>query len=352
MDPSEIETLVARLVANPHDEEALAYAHQAGAVGSEELRASSRERVGNETTDPAYASHWLSEAANVWLTALGDAHRAARTLMDAIDKDPTQQVAADTARAALSRQGRHEGARRAARSAREGARAARPRRTRRCASRSSAMHEELGRLWSEPPLSQPRKAIEQLQARRELDPQNALAIFSRARAAQGARGSTTRRTPLYDAELAIESDTASAASRSIATKPPCAARPATSRARRACWPSARDGRQDPGLQQELRVDRPRSRSPAGRGRGPVGARQRRASSSSASPRSTTASTGSRTRPAALDSRRGPRPRDAALHVLRAHARAATPSSSRSFPARTSSGTRTAHGRRSASRPRL
>src|SRR5690348_8376398 len=94
MDPSEIEALVARLVQNPHDEEALSYAHQAGAADPRGY-ATLLERVGNETGDPAYASHWLSEAANVWLTTLGDAHRAARTLMDAINKDPTQQVAAD-----------------------------------------------------------------------------------------------------------------------------------------------------------------------------------------------------------------------------------------------------------------
>ena len=30
MDPREIEMLIQRLVANPHDEEALAYAHRAG----------------------------------------------------------------------------------------------------------------------------------------------------------------------------------------------------------------------------------------------------------------------------------------------------------------------------------
>ena len=87
MDPSEMEALVARLIANPHDEEALAYAHQAGATDPKSY-ATMLERVGNETSDPAYASHWLSEAANVWITTLGDAHRGARVLMTAIEKDP------------------------------------------------------------------------------------------------------------------------------------------------------------------------------------------------------------------------------------------------------------------------
>ena len=94
MDPSEIDALVQRLVANPHDEEALAYAHNAGAADPKSY-ALLLEKVGTETHDPAYAAHWLSEAANVWSTTLGDAHRAARVLMLAIDKDPTQQVAAD-----------------------------------------------------------------------------------------------------------------------------------------------------------------------------------------------------------------------------------------------------------------
>src|SRR3984893_7566767 len=94
MDPGEIDALVRRLVQNPHDEEALAYAHQAGA-SHPKPDPRPRERVGGETDAPVYASHWLSEAANVWSTTLGDAHRAARVLMMAIDKDPTQNVAAE-----------------------------------------------------------------------------------------------------------------------------------------------------------------------------------------------------------------------------------------------------------------
>jgi hypothetical protein len=94
MDPREMETLIQRLVANPHDEEALAYAHRAGTQDPRSY-AILLEKVGGATTDPAYAAHWLSEAANVWSTTIGDAHHAARTLMGAIEKDPTQRTAAE-----------------------------------------------------------------------------------------------------------------------------------------------------------------------------------------------------------------------------------------------------------------
>ncbi|MGH7326986.1 MAG: tetratricopeptide repeat protein, partial [Polyangiaceae bacterium] len=94
MDPAELESLVKRLVANPHDEEALAKAHRAGEEDPKAY-AAFLEKVGERTSDPAYASHWLSEAANVHIATLGDAHRAAAILKNAIDKDPTHQVAAE-----------------------------------------------------------------------------------------------------------------------------------------------------------------------------------------------------------------------------------------------------------------
>jgi tetratricopeptide (TPR) repeat protein len=203
MDPSEIEALVARLVANPHDEEALAYAHQAGGADPRGY-ATMLERVGNETADPAYASHWLSEAANVWLTALGDAHRAARTLMDAINKDPTQQVAADR----LAQLYRDKGDIKALAALLDRrAKALAPMLGQNPELRGplSAMHEELGRLWTEPPLSQPRKAIENYKRAAELDPQNALAIFQ-ARELLKAQGAWDEAYPLYEAELSIEGD--------------------------------------------------------------------------------------------------------------------------------------------------
>ncbi len=205
MDPSEIEALVARLVANPHDEEALSYAHQAGAADPKSY-AQLLERVGNETSDPAYASHWLSEAANVWLTALGDAHRAARTLMDAINKDPTQRVAAERL-AQLYREKGDAKALAALLDRRTKALAPMVAQNPELRVEVSAMHEELGRLWSEPPLAQPRKAIDHYKRAAELDPQNALAIFQ-AREMLKAQGSYDEAYPLYEAELAIEGDAA------------------------------------------------------------------------------------------------------------------------------------------------
>ena len=69
MDPAQIETLVRRLVANPHDEAALTEAHQAG-TRDPQAYAGLLERVGTATTDPMFAAHWFSEAANVWVSLL------------------------------------------------------------------------------------------------------------------------------------------------------------------------------------------------------------------------------------------------------------------------------------------
>ncbi len=205
MDPSEIEALVARLVANPHDEEALAYAHQAGGTDPKSY-ATLLERVGNETGDPAYASHWLSEAANVWITALGDAHRGARVLMTAIDKDPTQQVAADRL-AQLYREKGDVKALVALLDRRAKSLAPMAQQDPNLRMQLGAMHEELGRLWAEAPLSQPRKAIDNYKRAAELDPQNALAIFQ-ARELLKAQGAYDEAYPFYEAELAIEGDNA------------------------------------------------------------------------------------------------------------------------------------------------
>jgi hypothetical protein len=59
MESGQIEGIVQRLVENPHDEDALATAHGAGASDPKSY-ALLLERVGTETRDPAYAAHWLS----------------------------------------------------------------------------------------------------------------------------------------------------------------------------------------------------------------------------------------------------------------------------------------------------
>src|SRR6516225_6634574 len=176
MDRAELERLVQRLVENPHDEEALGYAHQAG-EGDPKAYAMMLERVGSETRDPAYAAHWLAEAANVWSTTVGDAHRAARVLMQAIDRDPTQQVAADRL-AQLYRDKGDVKALAALLDRRAKALTAMLGQNPDLRSEVSAMHEELGRLWSDSPLSQPKKAIDHFKKAFELDPSAQFAIFS------------------------------------------------------------------------------------------------------------------------------------------------------------------------------
>ena len=94
MEQAQMEALIECLVANPHDAGALARAHRQGESDPQGY-AYLLEQVGTRTQDPSYASHWLSEAANIWSVTLGDAHKAARVLMIAVDRDPTQPLAAD-----------------------------------------------------------------------------------------------------------------------------------------------------------------------------------------------------------------------------------------------------------------
>ncbi len=165
MDPTQADSLAQRLVANPHDEEALSHAHQAGAADPRSY-ALLLERVGAETHDPAYASHWLSEAANVWSTTLGDAHRAAHLLMQAIERDPTQRIAVDR----LSQLYRDKGDAKALVALLERrAKALAPLANDSPEIRSdlAATHQELGRLWGES-LQQPKKAADNFRRAMEL----------------------------------------------------------------------------------------------------------------------------------------------------------------------------------------
>ena len=247
MDRAEIDRLVQRLVENPHDEESLGYAHQAGEQDPKAY-AMLLERVGSETRDPAYAAHWLAEAANVWSTTLGDAHRAARVLMMAIDKDPTAQVAAER----LAQLYRDKGDTKALVALLDRrAKALSPLTAQNPELRGelAGMHEELGRLWSEAPLSQPKKAIENYKKAIELDPTSAYAIYN-ARELYKQTQEWASAIPLYAAELELEQDPArrvglmrdEAATRKLAGDLPGATR-ALASAREV------DG-SDPALQQE------------------------------------------------------------------------------------------------------
>jgi tetratricopeptide (TPR) repeat protein len=203
MERAEIDGLVQRLVEDPHDEASLAYAHEAG-ERDPKAYALLLEQLGAETPDPAYAAHWLTEAANVWTTTLGDVHRAARALMLALEKDPTARPAAET----LAQLYREKGDTKALCALLE----------RRCkvlaplaagdaalSSELAGMNEELGRLWLTPPLAQPQKALEHFRRALELDPLSAYAIYN-ARELYKQSDDWANALPLYAAELAIEVD--------------------------------------------------------------------------------------------------------------------------------------------------
>jgi hypothetical protein len=176
MDPREMESLAKRLIENPHDQEALIAAHQAGQADPSGY-AMFLEKVGNGTADAALSCHWLTEAANVWLSSLQDAPRAARVLMKAIERDPTLPTPGEK----LAELYRERGDTKALVALLE----------RRCKAidnlsnpeqsvkaQAAVMREELGRLWSEPPLAQTRKAIDNFRRAIELDPTSQYAIYA------------------------------------------------------------------------------------------------------------------------------------------------------------------------------
>jgi cellulose synthase operon protein C len=176
MNPTELDTLVQRLVANPHDQEALARAHDAG-TSDPKSYAMFLEKVGAATPDPAYASHWLSEAANVWSITLGDAHRAARVLMMAVDKDPTQETAAERLAQLYRDKGEHKAL---VALLERRVKAITPLAAQDPGMRAplAAIHEELGKVWSETPLAAPKKAIENYRRAIELDASSAYSIYA------------------------------------------------------------------------------------------------------------------------------------------------------------------------------
>lgn len=176
MDPRETEALVQRLVQNPHDQDAITQAHQAG-LSDPKGYALLLEKVGTATSDPAFACHWLTESANVWITTLGDAHRAARALMIAIDRDPTQSTPAERL-ADLYREKGDTKALVALLERRAKALALIAQQDVSLRAQVAGIHEELGQLWAAPPLSQPKKAIESYKRAVELDDTSQFSIYS------------------------------------------------------------------------------------------------------------------------------------------------------------------------------
>ncbi|MEI7893044.1 MAG: tetratricopeptide repeat protein [Myxococcales bacterium] len=198
MDPSELDGLVLRLVTNPQDEQALVLAHHEGESDPAGY-AALLERVAQETQDPAYASHWLAEAATIWSTTLGDSHRAARLLMEALDLDPSQQTAHNRL-ADLYRESDDIKALVALLEQRARVLSPSTEDPEVCAE-LSALHVELGRLWGER-VGQPKKALENFRRALELDATNAFAIYS-ARELFKASGRIHEALAMYEAEIAI-----------------------------------------------------------------------------------------------------------------------------------------------------
>jgi hypothetical protein len=203
MDPREMDALVQRLVQNPHDQDAILHAHSAGQQDPRGY-AMLLEKVGTATADPALASHWLTEAANVWILSLSDAHRAARALMIAIDRDPTQATPAER----LAELYREKGDTKALAALLERrAKALQPLIQRDPSMRAqvAGIHEELGRLWADPPLANPVKAIENYRRALDYDPASQYAIYA-IREAHKAAGQVAEAIPYYALEQSLVQD--------------------------------------------------------------------------------------------------------------------------------------------------
>jgi hypothetical protein len=203
MDPRETEALVQRLVQNPHDQDAITQAHQAGQSDPKGY-ALLLEKVGTATSDPAFACHWLTESANVWTTTLGDAHRAARALMIAIDRDPTQSTPAERL-AELYREKGDIKALVALLERRAKALSVAAQQDVALRAQVAALHEELGQLWAAPPLSQPKKAIDSYKRAVEFDDTSQFSIYS-VRELLKADGRFEEAVPYFELEQKLVSD--------------------------------------------------------------------------------------------------------------------------------------------------
>jgi Tfp pilus assembly protein PilF len=198
-----METLVQRLVQNPHDQETITYAHQAGQSDPKSY-AMLLEKVGTATSDPAFACHWLTEAANVWSTTLGDAHRAARALMIAIDRDPTQATPAERL-AELYRDKGDNKALVALLERRAKALALLSEQDPELRPQVAVLHEELGQLWQNAPLAQPKKAIESYKRAIEFDATSQYSIYA-IRELYKAAGQWSEAAPYFELEQQLVSD--------------------------------------------------------------------------------------------------------------------------------------------------
>jgi len=208
MERVEIDRLVRRLVENPHDAEALASAHASGETNPQQY-ATLLERIGVQSRMPAVAAHWLTLAANVWATTIGDSNRAEALLLSALETAPSHDPAhrqlaelyrqAGNARALAATLERHVEL--LARSSHRDDPAVR--------TEIASAFEELGTIALGAPLNadHPATALRHFERAIELDPASAYALFH-AREIYKQLGRWSQAVALYAPELALEQDPA------------------------------------------------------------------------------------------------------------------------------------------------
>lgn len=200
MDPRHQEALIQRLIANPHDQAAIAEAHAAGQQDPESY-GRLLERVGQGTSEPALAGHWLNEAANVWMTTFNDVGRAVESLLQAVDRDPAGENAYNRLQELYRASADPEQAttlleRRAYAYATHAAQDAA------LVPAAVAALREVARRTEK---SDPKRARAAEGRALALSPNDAMAIYT-LREAHKAAGEFAEALPLFAAELALESD--------------------------------------------------------------------------------------------------------------------------------------------------
>jgi hypothetical protein len=202
MDPAQFESLVGRLVNDPHDANALAEAHHAGQHDPSSY-AALLEQVAVRTTDAAFSAHWFNEAAMVW-QSLGDGGQFLRLIAAVADRDPTNVAAAQQVAQAY----RDAGDQASLIGVLERmTRALRPLLTEQpeFAGALKSAHEELAGAYSSGPFADADAALQHWAALVEVDPTHAYAIYQ-AREQFKARGEWTKALPLFAAERALGGD--------------------------------------------------------------------------------------------------------------------------------------------------
>lgn len=201
MDARQQEALVQRLVANPQDQAAIAEAHASGQRDPEGY-AQLLEKVGLATPQASVASHWLNEAANVWLTTFQDPRRATNALLHALDRDPASELVmqrltefyGDDAEGLASAHQR-----------RADAMAAFAEQEPDWRPQAAAAYESLGQLWADAPLADSARAKAAYSRAIDLDPTSQFAIYN-LRELHKAAGEYAEALPYFGMEIALTTD--------------------------------------------------------------------------------------------------------------------------------------------------